>query len=432
MRSSRRVAVSFWLAGCYTLALASQSESPFQWGFNDQSVVSTFSFSECQQLPLLIVPLNTTPTYYGIPPYYLFAFEPGGIPSVSMIGTDPKNLSWQNTHQRGASLMIMVQDSQKSTGGIDTRLYNVTAGSNTTCLSSITAAQLQAIPSITPNATGKIETCQPWGLTIAGGEQPYTVVLTALDSSSVTNTSVNSNDYTYVNEVAPSELFMGENGKWGVSSPLVVSDGPNRTDCSSASTPTTSSSSAPSQHEPTTLPQKHDHSNTPLIAGISAAGVVAVLLLSGAMQRGTWDTDRTHAPDPWPPSQPVIDPDMHEDAYKPRPLLASSFSSQPVYSPGILHREIEQAQTAPATTISEPASPAPSAPLTARERKILEARAPSSSSLPSTSLVDVTHNPDTPHEIFFQHRDGGDASIVHELPPPYADRTAPRPSSPPS
>ncbi len=85
-----------------------------------------------------------------------------------------------------------------------------TAGSNTTCLSSITAAQLQAIPSITPNATGKIETCQSWGLTIAGGEQPYTVVLTALDSSSVTNTSVNSNDFTYVNEVAPSELFMGE------------------------------------------------------------------------------------------------------------------------------------------------------------------------------------------------------------------------------
>lgn len=85
-----------------------------------------------------------------------------------------------------------------------------TAGSNTTCLSSTTAAQLQAIPSITPNATGKIETCQPWGLTIAGGEQPYTVVLTALDSSSVTNTSVNSNDYTYINEVSPSELFMGE------------------------------------------------------------------------------------------------------------------------------------------------------------------------------------------------------------------------------
>ncbi len=178
-----------------------------------------------------------------------------------------------------------------------------------------------------------------------------------------------------------------------------------------------------------------------------------------SQQRGTWDTDRTHAPDPWPPSQPVIDPDMHEDAYKPRPLLASSFSSQPVYSPlqtslpdmditpipaVYFTREIEQAQTAPATTISEPASPAPSAPLTARERKILEARgqrlpagpasntAPSSSSLPSTSLVDVTHTPDTPHEIFFQHRDGGDASIVHELPPPYADRTAPRPSSPPS
>lgn len=64
--------------------------------------------SECQTLPLQIIPLNSSSTFTGVGPYYMFAFEPEGIPTVSLIGSDPKNLSWQNTHKSGTSHIPML------------------------------------------------------------------------------------------------------------------------------------------------------------------------------------------------------------------------------------------------------------------------------------------------------------------------------------
>ena len=37
----------------------------------------------------------------GIPPYYMFAFEVGGIPTTQMIGSDPANLTWIADHKQG-------------------------------------------------------------------------------------------------------------------------------------------------------------------------------------------------------------------------------------------------------------------------------------------------------------------------------------------
>lgn len=84
----------------------------------------------------------------------MFAFEPGGIPTVSMIGNDPKNLSWQNTHKSGtfgrcsnvfheldcastgSTLMLTVADSNQNIGGIASILYNVTSAYlSLTCIS---------------------------------------------------------------------------------------------------------------------------------------------------------------------------------------------------------------------------------------------------------------------------------------------------------
>lgn len=58
-------------------------------------------FTECQTLTLSIIPLNNATTYTGVPPYYLLAFEPGGIPTTTAVGSNPQNLTWQVAHKRG-------------------------------------------------------------------------------------------------------------------------------------------------------------------------------------------------------------------------------------------------------------------------------------------------------------------------------------------
>ncbi|KAI0804494.1 hypothetical protein BC629DRAFT_1180670 [Irpex lacteus] len=105
-------------------------------------------------------------------------------------------------------------------------------------------------------------------------------------------------------------------------------------------------------------------------------------------------------------------------------------------------REVEKAQSN-STLVSGTASApqTPSAPLTPRERKLLQARGQHPPTVPSrvpytasrsaTSLpfatsagqIDNNYNPDVQPDIIIQHRDGG-AGIVQELPPPYADRSA--------
>ena len=116
---SRGLATIFWLTISTAVARvwADPGGSPFEWGFNNNvrrvrlqiqhthglltSLYQVDSITECQTFPIIIVPQTSTPNNVGVPPYYLFAFEAGGIPSVSMIGTDHNNLSWQNTHKRG-------------------------------------------------------------------------------------------------------------------------------------------------------------------------------------------------------------------------------------------------------------------------------------------------------------------------------------------
>ena len=102
------------------LAVGARGDHLFQWKFaNNVSmplsnadgslrVLAQFvdqDFTECQTLPLLVESLFTNNTAaVGVPPYYLIAFEAGGIPTTTMIGSDPNNLSWQAIHKRGESL----------------------------------------------------------------------------------------------------------------------------------------------------------------------------------------------------------------------------------------------------------------------------------------------------------------------------------------
>ena len=123
--------------------------------------------------------------------------------------------------------MLSMMDSNGSTGGVSPMLFNVTsecslwshciqlnddiiAGSDTSCL--YTPPDSSTLASITPNVTGSLTTCQPWGLTIKGGKKPYTVILSALDSPVITNVTMGAQDdvFTYPDRANPDGQLMGE------------------------------------------------------------------------------------------------------------------------------------------------------------------------------------------------------------------------------
>ena len=127
--------------------------------------------------------------------------------------------------------MLTILDSEQSTGGVDPLMYNVTGayipfvmyhrltlivfigGADRRCLPAISSdMQPPVIPSIVSNLTGTVETCQPWGLTISGGAKPYQIVLSALQSITITNSSMGIDDdvFTYIDRADPNELLMGK------------------------------------------------------------------------------------------------------------------------------------------------------------------------------------------------------------------------------
>ena len=59
--------------------------------------------SECEAYSIIVEPRSNTSnaSFVGVPPYYLIAFIPNGVPTTSMIGSDPNNLTWQVNQATG-------------------------------------------------------------------------------------------------------------------------------------------------------------------------------------------------------------------------------------------------------------------------------------------------------------------------------------------
>ncbi|KZP02863.1 hypothetical protein FIBSPDRAFT_663744, partial [Athelia psychrophila] len=117
-----------------------------------------------------------------VPPYYMIAYESGGIPTTTNIGTNATNLSWQ------AGYGIAMVDASGSSGGVPAYLYN----RNTTLR-------------IYANVTKDLQTCDPWGLQIVGGVPPYNITSTAPGSGTWTNISLPQgfDVFTYINRGSP-------------------------------------------------------------------------------------------------------------------------------------------------------------------------------------------------------------------------------------
>lgn len=187
--------------------------------------------------------ISSNGSFLGVPPYFLVAFELGGIPTQANIGSDYGNLSWKADHKRGmfcASgkwLLLKLQRFSRHESHVNnsrlarqrwgpstfvvhndrydyghTRTQRTSddaslEGSDTSCI----ASPPQNLPVITSNVTDDLGTCDPWGLLIAGGTKPYSLYLTALTASVITIVEMGANDnlYTYINRAAPGTLLSG-------------------------------------------------------------------------------------------------------------------------------------------------------------------------------------------------------------------------------
>lgn len=61
------------------------------------------------------------------------------------------------------------------------------------------------------NITEDLETCQPLGLRVVGGQKPYTITLAAPGSPRVTNVTLGPDDdvFTYIDRADPNGQLMG-------------------------------------------------------------------------------------------------------------------------------------------------------------------------------------------------------------------------------
>jgi hypothetical protein len=64
---------------------------------------------------------------------------------------------------------------------------------------------------ITANVTKQLSTCQPWGITIAGGVPPYTLVVQAINAGGATNVTMPYGEdvFTYINRAPPNIQLLG-------------------------------------------------------------------------------------------------------------------------------------------------------------------------------------------------------------------------------
>ncbi|GJE96423.1 hypothetical protein PsYK624_126200 [Phanerochaete sordida] len=321
--------------------VAAQLRPAFQWTWGP-GAPSTPSFEECQTLPISLIGV-------GQPPYYMLAFESGGISTSSQIGYDPANLWWQVNHKQGSSLVLAIVDSNHSTGGVPQNVFTVTAGNDTSCL--------QSIPSSTAvlhaNVSDTMSTCDPLGLTVTGGQKPYTIVLAETHSDTVTFVSLADDDdtLTYISRVDPAWKVIASvydaSGHWGTSSNIIQASGSANTTCTglwstqSSSTddrggeplsssfypmPSGTSVSAPATTTITSVTSSNNNSKNIHIAigvsvGLGAPALIAVACVLVLLQFRRWKQSRSGTRPLSSPLSPIdqTDTSMLQPTPFPRP-----------------------------------------------------------------------------------------------------------------
>ncbi|TDL26557.1 hypothetical protein BD410DRAFT_825707 [Rickenella mellea] len=296
-------AVAFVLAGAIHVSAQTIPPFPFIFGFG---TISGTTFPQCATLPMFVQASNGgDPTSVSKPPYTLTSYAPNNIGVQFPVGSDPNALSWQVKHPVGSQLFLSMVDSAGNQGGVPL-VYTVVAGA-TGCLPQTSTSSF-----VINTNSSVLNTCDPLGITISGGKQPYELTF-AMAGLTMSTASLGPSDnmYTFINRVPPNTQFIvsatDATGQLSVSSGIISTRGSTDATCpgllsssgvstggttSGAGTPTAAPSTAKGGHHtsatsqsssPTASAAKAASHHTTAIAGGLAAGVIVILLIVGAV-----------------------------------------------------------------------------------------------------------------------------------------------------
>ncbi|KAK7679062.1 hypothetical protein QCA50_018006 [Cerrena zonata] len=434
-------------------------DQTFIWGINTDLIKLTSNgLGACSSVPIYVGSRNPTDPFQGVPPFTMYAFKVGGIPTTQVIGSDPTNLTWVVDHSPGSTVMLTVLDGNNKTGGVDTTFYFVTDGPST-CQP--TPSNPSTLPTISANVTDQLQTCQPWGLSITNGTGPFDVWLPGLNivGLPVINMDEGNDMLVYPDQTVPNTKLMASvydvgAGAWGISTGSVDTTGSDSTVCPGASI--VQSKSQPSQSA-TPNDDPPSHVNIGLIVGIVVGVTVLMCFIlalsfwhwhrrreSNDTQRGVWDTRDVlaHAWDPPSPPSAERHPTMYEGSSLPSsvPLLTRSIytaGTSDVFSPMSL---ISGSTSGPSssnlgiTTVASSTSSraralesqgirqnwhSPGSFASSSQGSLTLSQLPPGAAAPLTSMKHYKAvESDTGPSVIIQHLDGGSGG-VQELPPPY-------------
>ncbi|KAI5118294.1 hypothetical protein M0805_003813 [Coniferiporia weirii] len=259
---------------CYAVLFAGllQFVKGQQVAFNwTGQTVSDAGPSECESIPINVLPLTTNSTLDAVSPFYMLSFELGGIGMSDFLGTDPSNLTWLVRHPQGTTILLYVVDSKGNMGALGES--TVQSGNTTNCHPTQQSSPIKVTTDIS-----QVATCDKLTASIIGGVKPYTV--TTISINSTTNYTLNANDdqFTYVDRASPGDGFIiaasDSTGQWAIGTSLISSIGSTDTSCPGEQSFGSQSNSTSPDASPN-LSTSGSSNKGPIIGGV-IAGVVVI------------------------------------------------------------------------------------------------------------------------------------------------------------
>ncbi|KAG6916624.1 hypothetical protein DXG01_006120 [Tephrocybe rancida] len=300
------------------------------------------------------------------------------------------------------------------------------------------------------NVTDVMSTCDFWQLTAQGGTPPYSVLLAAPGSMSVTNVTMSKGDnqYTYVNRASPKGTLLAamsdSTGAWASGTPYVRTEGSTDTTCalreshsgsgiapsSTTLSPNSISTTSTTTASTTSEPKTGSTNKVPIIVGVCVS-VGVLLILAAAVYLFCVRKRRANA------KKNYLQPEQFHEMGNRVLLAPSTLPSKAAYSGASAQNLIDS--NAPTSASSVPSSHEPPTSAAATSPSV------SGVTTKGRDLQDTlpTHRPTTsasqsedsrwppgsdptgpePGEVLFQHTDAR-AMRVRELPPPYGTQTS--------
>ncbi|KDR84614.1 hypothetical protein GALMADRAFT_151430 [Galerina marginata CBS 339.88] len=189
------------------------------------------SLPTCTPLRIVVTPLSPL----AAPPYYMMAVPVNGTPTITSIGADENNLSWNVTYHVGSQLILTVLDAKGNSGGTQLETMGVIAGKSTACvINRIVAPPFTVTADHVKNG---LATCKRWLVTMDGGIPPYNLLISTLGADWMANMTVKSdlNAFIYINRAPPNKnLFAAvsdSTGRWAYGTPMVKTKGKKDASC---------------------------------------------------------------------------------------------------------------------------------------------------------------------------------------------------------